>query len=131
MFRKKTLFGVFFFLWLVIIVVNVVREMYSVHPLVRSRHNFHHKCSSDLAYRVEYLEACVSAEMSRGNQPTNMYADVLMEAIPRVHFFVFFEFNDLFSVQSLMKIVSLAVCKTLLGDFFTGIFRRKRNQSLT
>lgn len=122
-FRKKNLIALCFVAWLLIVTVNIVREVYTVYPMVRSRHNFHYKCMHDLKYRMEYLEACSFTE-SLGNQPTNLYADVFMEAIPRVRFLVFFEFNDLFSVQSLVKIGALAICKTMLGDLFVGMFRR-------
>lgn len=112
----------FLIVWFLLVAVNLVREVFVQLPQVQSRHNFYHKCTKDLQFREEYLEACGNLRQV----PTTVYMDVFAEAVPRVSVFIFFEFRDLFSYQAMGRMVALALCKMVCGDLITHVLERAR-----
>jgi hypothetical protein len=68
----------------------------------------------DMAHRNTFLAPCIHAET--GPAPTNVWMDTIVEAVPKVSPFLFFESSDLFSIDVLMRLVTIAVAKMVFGD---------------
>ncbi len=94
-----------------------IREVWLSTIIIGSRHRFYHKCTEDLSHRQNFLEACTTMT----TLPTNYYMDVLLDAIPKVPIFVFFDAKELLNPWVLGKMIALAVCKVVFGDVITAV----------
>jgi hypothetical protein len=118
--RKIKKIFYFIILWTLFLLCHIYLLYRQTYPYILSRHRFHEKCTMDLKYRNEFLEACLDNE--KRPPPTSLFIDTMSTIFPKLSPFIFFNSNDIFTIPVITRLITLTMAKIVFGDALYIIF---------